>query len=844
MRTREGRAIKLEGNPEHPVNAGKLCSRGQAALQVALQSGPDPGPDGAARPTGGHGRSRWDEAIDRAGRQGERGRRQGRRHLRRRAGNLLRSPGRVDRGPGRHGGALPAVRPRADRAAANRRVFGVDALPAHDFASARYILSFGADFLETWLAPVENQRGFAAVARVSRRRRCPATWRSRPGCPSPGMNADEWFAIVPGTEATIALAMAKVILAERSSAPPTPGLRGMLAAYTPERWPQETGLTGRADQAAGPGVRVGRAEPGGGRRHRQPARRAPRRSAPRSTSSTTWPATSARRSVSAPISSRGDGYAALPRSSGSMDGGPGRRAPGARGQPGLRPAEELAALRRRWRKVPFKVSTVAGSRRDRRALRSRSCRSHHALERWDDLRPRAGVHGADAAGHGAGVRHAAGGRRAAARWPRRRAARSPASAAPCDEHLKAQWQACGPEPRASAIPGLLARARWRGAGVYDAAPAPTGGAPGVRGAAGGGRLARVHGEGEFLFAPSASPMLYDGRGANKPWLLENPDPVTKITWQSWVEIHPETAAELDIAEGEILRLTSPSGSHRGAGVPLSRRASRRGRGAAGLGHTDYGAYATGPRRQRARPAAAPGDGGFLPYVSTRVTLEKTGGYQKVAKTEGNTRQLGRGIAEAMPLAAARKGLTLEEAHHEAAGGPSPRDQHRRAKLEAIAGFARRSKAAEAQGNYAGDHPQWGMAIDLAKLHRLLGLRHGLLRGEQHSRPWASRRCCAGREMTWMRIERYCEGGEERRAAGGPVRPDALPALRQRALRAGLPGLRGLSHARTGSTARSTTGASAPATAPTTAPTRCGTSTGSPTTRRRSRSRSISSSTPT
>src|SRR2546423_8909604 len=31
--TRDGRTIKLEGNPDHPVNRGALCARGQAALQ-------------------------------------------------------------------------------------------------------------------------------------------------------------------------------------------------------------------------------------------------------------------------------------------------------------------------------------------------------------------------------------------------------------------------------------------------------------------------------------------------------------------------------------------------------------------------------------------------------------------------------------------------------------------------------------------------------------------------------------------------------------------------------------------------------------------------------------------
>ena len=33
VRTHQGRAVKIEGNPAHPVNLGKTCARGQTSLQ-------------------------------------------------------------------------------------------------------------------------------------------------------------------------------------------------------------------------------------------------------------------------------------------------------------------------------------------------------------------------------------------------------------------------------------------------------------------------------------------------------------------------------------------------------------------------------------------------------------------------------------------------------------------------------------------------------------------------------------------------------------------------------------------------------------------------------------------
>ena len=78
--------------------------------------------------------------------------------------------------------------------AANRQVFGLDELPAHDFGSAKYIVSFGADFLETWLSPIEHQGGFANAHGFADGDVAKFVYAS-PRMDLTGLNADEWLAI-------------------------------------------------------------------------------------------------------------------------------------------------------------------------------------------------------------------------------------------------------------------------------------------------------------------------------------------------------------------------------------------------------------------------------------------------------------------------------------------------------------------------------------------------------------------------------------------------------------------------------------------------------------------------
>src|SRR2546430_452931 len=63
-KVREGRVIKLEGNPESPINQGRLCARGQAALQGLYN--PDRVTDPMARGANGEWQKvTWDDAIGR-----------------------------------------------------------------------------------------------------------------------------------------------------------------------------------------------------------------------------------------------------------------------------------------------------------------------------------------------------------------------------------------------------------------------------------------------------------------------------------------------------------------------------------------------------------------------------------------------------------------------------------------------------------------------------------------------------------------------------------------------------------------------------------------------------------
>jgi anaerobic selenocysteine-containing dehydrogenase len=130
--------------------------------------------------------------------------------------------------------------------------------------------------------------------------------------------------------------------------------------------------------------------------------------------------------------------------------------------------------------------------------------------------------------------------------------------------------------------------------------------------------------------------LGDGDGAHLPWLQAAPEPLTSVTWQTWVEVNPRVAERLGLHEGDVVAVESPQGRvevpvyvHPAApptvlAMPL------------GQGHAAGGRWAQG-RGANPTDLLAPltdEGSGALAYGATRVKLTKTGRRAPLPKFEG------------------------------------------------------------------------------------------------------------------------------------------------------------------------------------------------------------------
>ncbi|HEY9516410.1 MAG TPA: 4Fe-4S dicluster domain-containing protein, partial [Gemmatimonadaceae bacterium] len=303
--------------------------------------------------------------------------------------------------------------------------------------------------------------------------------------------------------------------------------------------------------------------------------------------------------------------------------------------------------------------------------------------------------------------------------------------------------------------------------------------------------------GDFYFVVYPSATLGDGSGANKPWLQELPDPVTKICWQSWIEISQRTARKLGIDSGDVLRIETPDGAVQAPAYVFMGIQDDTVAMAFGQGHSTYGRYAqgVGVNPGTVLPVGFDPSSGAFAWTGTKVKVTKVEEFLPLVTTEGSARQHGRGIAQAVRVDELAN-LGTEEEEHDMPGRPSQEYlPGLRAPMAADAmGDLAGSRSRIEKGMYSPDHPsgmarrRWAMTIDLARCTGCsacvtacyaennlptvgapyqtthTAYLHGVAGGN----------ILKGREMNWIRLERYWEGGED----GGDFEPRFVPMLCQ------------------------------------------------------------------
>jgi anaerobic selenocysteine-containing dehydrogenase/Fe-S-cluster-containing dehydrogenase component len=768
VRTREGRAVKVEGNPNHPVSQGGLCSKGHATLQHLYN------PDRFHGPMIREGdllrQGTWDEAEQLlAARIGA-------------SANLMFIGGRM--GPSMSNlvdqfvASVNGTRVEYDAVSdaplreAARLAYGVAGLPRYDIAEARLLLSFSNDFIETGSSPVAHNKGLARMSAVDAAGSKGRFVYLGPRLSTTGLNADEWIPIRPGSEAAVALGMASVIASDASAAGP---YADVLRAYTPASAAQAAGVSEDAIRelaerfgseiptlAMGPGV-------SGHHRHATAANVA--------IMILNEVAGNVGRTVhyEAGVTAAASAYADMESAVGAMAAGQ----VGVAIVHGANPAysmPEASGFVEAFSQAAFKVS-FASAMDETAALADLILPDHHFFEAWGDSMPRQGV--------------------MALQQP----VMQPVphfDSKQAGDVLLATSAHMGNDLGAETFYDFLRNGHmemhdasmgdfetaWHqalrdGAVEHDMAMADS--APQLQSpdAALSFDAPALDLGGDLTLLVHPSPRFGGGEFANSPWLQELPDPVSKITWHSWLEMNGNTAEQRGIRVGDIVTVTSPHGS---VDVPVWIYPGIREDAVAlamGGGHTNFGRWAdgSGVNALALLPSESEQPSGAMVTLATTVTVTPTGERRRLATIEGSSDQHDRPIAPAVALADLGH---AEEGEHDDGHGELQ-------ELQGVGGFVpvpAEGGAATAfplegsrHGAYAESHelPRWAMAIDLDKCTGCSACVTACQ--AENNVPWVGEeQVMMGRDMNWVRIERYLEHVDATQAGELDVR--MLPMICQ------------------------------------------------------------------
>jgi anaerobic selenocysteine-containing dehydrogenase len=583
-------AKKLEGNPEDPISQGKLCVRGQAAIQVTYH--PErldkPKKRSGERGSGQYVDITWDEALkELAGQLDTLAAASDQRSL-----ALLTRPRRGRRLElmaqwlQRYGAPTPvAYELFSDEVLrrANAISFGSHQLPTFDLENAKYVLSFGADFLGTWNSVVAHSAAYGRMKQGRGPR--PKFVHVDARLSQTAANADEFVACKPGTEGLLALALTRAIAGQ-----PLPDNVEVLTGVTAAT----IARLGREMTANGPALAIIGGAPLA-HTNGLPAALAVNR-LNQQLGSVNQPGGMSFAPQGAPIAMRKltEIIDTVPKVLLLDDVNPVFAAPSA--------SKVADALKR----VPFIVSFGAFID-ETSVLADLILPDHSFLESWVESSPESGSMKAAPVKFGPVMR------------PLYDTRSTP------DVLLDVATKLAKP---IAGLPGTFEEY------LNAESPKPLGPTPSPKPQAPSPEptLTAPEFDGDpsqypYHFMPYASAAFYDGSLAHLPWLQELPDPMTSGLWCSWVEINAKRAEELGIHQGDIIEVTSTQGSLRAPAFLNPGIAPEAIAMPVGQGHTNFTRYATN-RGANPLTILAPltiGDTGELAWSATRVKITRVGG---------------------------------------------------------------------------------------------------------------------------------------------------------------------------------------------------------------------------
>lgn len=752
VKNREGRAIKIEGNPESPINKGATCARGQAGLQGLYN------PDRIRSPL------KYKEESNRLAPVGWQ---QAEKAFADKVSELIQQ-GKGDRivylsnnisgtfkdlvqkwlestGGGTHYSYETFAHEPIRKA--NELVYGKSVIPSYRLENAEFVLSFGADFLETWLSPVNYSKGFSKLHTVKNGQMGKVV-QVEPRMSITGASADKWISLKPGTEMFLALGIANVIVNKGWAKANAGILSGLVSSYTPEKVSEVTEVDAETivelarEFSTTESIAIG-----GGAAYTA------------SNATQTQVAINILNHLAGNLGKTVDftdkqmisdlnSYSEIADLINRMNNGEVEMLIIHNTNPVFTLPKALN-VREAISKVPSVVS-FSSFMDETTELASLVMPDSSYLESWGDYQPTQGYVGIMQPVMNPVFNTKQTGDVLISAASQIEASKESFNEKSYLEYLKKSWR----NVARYVSPGAAFDSFWKetlenGGVTFELPQQQVELSTSILNVS--FDEPEIGGDGDTYFITYPSYRFYDGSGANKPWLQELPDALSTTVWDSYVEIHPDTAASMGVENGTYIEIETHVGSIKTQAFVYEGIRPDTVAVPFGLGHESYGRYAEGRgvNPLDVLPASADQLSGGFAWLSTKASIKNTGHNDMLVRTQYTTTQHDRIVAKTIGIS--ELGHKADE-HH---GEHGEHEEHPDFYPE------------REYPNY-----RWGMAIDLSKCTGC-GACVTACYAENNIPFVGKEQVAKRREMSWLRIERYFEKDDQ-----GNIDTRFLPMLCQ------------------------------------------------------------------